>query len=96
MGHLIDRLLHLSRAEAGSAGTGPSDLVRMVRMVVADLGTPVLFDDGEMEMLSVPVDPDALALILRNLLRNAAEHGRGNDHGGHDSDLHSRGRAPRV
>ena len=46
-------------------------------MVVADLGTPVLFDDGEMERLSVPVDPDALALILRNLLRNAADHGTG-------------------
>ncbi|QIR86798.1 histidine kinase dimerization/phospho-acceptor domain-containing protein [Paracoccus sp. AK26] len=77
MGHLIDRLLHLSRAEAGVAGHGPSDLVRVVRMVIADLGTPVLFDDGEMEMLSVPVDPDALALILRNLLRNAADHGHG-------------------
>jgi two-component system OmpR family sensor kinase len=46
-------------------------------MVAADLGTPVLFDDGEMETLSVPVDPDALALILRNLLRNAADHGTG-------------------
>ena len=61
MGHLIDRLLHLSRAEAGVAGHGPSDLVRVVRMVAADLGTPVLFDDCEMETLSVPVDPDALA-----------------------------------
>ncbi|MCZ0963343.1 histidine kinase dimerization/phospho-acceptor domain-containing protein [Paracoccus benzoatiresistens] len=77
MGHLIDRLLQLSRAEASAGGSGPSDLVRVARMVVADLGTPVLFDDGEMETLSVPVDPDALALIVRNLLRNAADHGTG-------------------
>lgn len=77
MSHLIDRLLQLSRAEAGAAGSGPSDLVRVARMVAADLGRAVLFDDGEMETLSVPVDPDALALILRNLLRNAADHGTG-------------------
>ena len=29
------------------------------------------------EALPVPADPDALALILRNLLRNAADHGTG-------------------
>ncbi|MTE01102.1 hypothetical protein GIY56_12430 [Paracoccus sp. YIM 132242] len=77
MSHLIDRLLQLSRAEAAAAGGGSSDLVRVARMVVADLGTPVLFDDGEMETLAVSADPDALALILRNLLRNAADHGTG-------------------
>lgn len=77
MSHMIDRLLELSRAEAGAAGCGPSDLVRVARMVVADLDTPVLLDDGEMDAVWVPVDPDALALILRNLLRNAADHGIG-------------------
>ncbi|MDQ1899585.1 histidine kinase dimerization/phospho-acceptor domain-containing protein [Paracoccus sp. WLY502] len=77
MSNLIDRLLHLSRAEAGAAGRGPSDLVRVARMVAADLDRPVLVDDGEIEALPVPADPDALALILRNLLRNAADHGTG-------------------
>lgn len=77
MGHLIERLLQLSRAEAGPAGAGPADLVRVVRLVVADLGSPVLFDDAEMAALAVAVDPDALALILSNLLRNAVAHGTG-------------------
>ena len=36
-----------------------------------------MFDDGEMTTAPVAIDPDALALILRNLLRNAADHGTG-------------------
>ena len=77
MGHLVDRLLQLSRAEAGSPGAGPCDLIRVARMVVDDLGLALRFDDGEMTAVPVAVDPDALALILRNLLRNAADHGTG-------------------
>ncbi|WP_411840408.1 sensor histidine kinase [Paracoccus sp. ME4] len=77
MGHLVDRLLQLSRAEAGSPGAGPCDLIRVARMVIDDLGLPLRFDDGEMTAAPVAVDPDALALILRNLLRNAADHGAG-------------------
>ncbi|MEE2861595.1 MAG: histidine kinase dimerization/phospho-acceptor domain-containing protein [Pseudomonadota bacterium] len=77
MGHLVDRLLQLSRADAGGAAAGRCDLVRIARMVIDDLGHPVTFDDAEMTTASVPVDPDALALILRNLLRNAADHGTG-------------------
>ena len=77
MGHLVERLLQLSRAEAGAMGAGPCDLIRVARMVIDDLGQPVRFDDGEMTTAPVAVDPDALALILRNLLRNAADHGAG-------------------
>ena len=77
MGHLVDRLLQLSRAEAGSPGAGPCDLIRVARMVIDDLGLPLHFDDGERTAVPVAVDPDALALILRNLLRNAADHGTG-------------------
>ncbi|TJZ91220.1 hypothetical protein FA743_11875 [Paracoccus gahaiensis] len=77
MGHLVERLLHLSRAEAGAMGAGPCDLVRVARMVIDDLGLPVTFDDAEMTKALVAVDPDALSLILRNLLRNAADHGTG-------------------
>ncbi|KJZ30002.1 hypothetical protein TW83_17005, partial [Paracoccus sp. S4493] len=54
------------------------DLIRVARMVIDDIGQPVMFDDGEMTQAPVAVDPDALALILRNLLRNAVDHGTGN------------------
>lgn len=77
MSHLIDRLLALSRAEAGAAAAGTSDLVRTTQMVIAELDAPVLFDDKDLTALSVPVDPDAFALILRNLLHNAIVHGTG-------------------
>lgn len=82
MGDMVQNLLQLARAEAGTMGRGPCDLVRIARLVIADLGQPVPgqpvhFDDGEMAEAPVAVDPEALALILRNLLRNAAEHGRG-------------------
>ena len=77
MGHLVERLLQLSRAEAGAMGAGPCDLIRVARMVIDDIGQPVMFDDGEMAQAPVAVDPDALALILRNLLRNAVDHGTG-------------------
>ncbi|OJH43556.1 ATP-binding protein [Paracoccus sp. SM22M-07] len=46
-------------------------------MVIADSGLSARFDDAEMTSAAVAVDPDALALILTNLLRNAAEHGNG-------------------
>lgn len=77
MGRLVERLLQLSRAEGGATGRGPCDLVRVARMVIADSGLSARFDDAEMTSAPVAVDPDALALILTNLLRNAAEHGTG-------------------
>ena len=77
MAHLVERLLQLSRADAGAMGAGSCDLVRVARMVIDDVGQPVMFDDGEMTTAPVAIDPDALALILRNLLRNAADHGTG-------------------
>lgn len=77
MGTLIERLLHLSRTEGGGAGGGPCDLVRVTRMVIADLGMAVPFDDGDQPAVTVDVGPDALAVILGNLLRNAADHGTG-------------------
>ncbi|MCQ0972009.1 hypothetical protein MLD63_16420 [Paracoccus sp. TK19116] len=77
MGHLVERLLQLSRAELASMGAGPCDLVRVARMVVAESDLKVHFDDAEFTDAIVPVDPDALSLILRNLLQNAATHGAG-------------------
>lgn len=77
LSRLVERLLQMSRAEAGMIGTGPCDLVQIARMVIAENGSEAVFDDGELARLPVAVDPDALAMILRNLLRNACDHGTG-------------------
>lgn len=77
-----ERLLQLSRIEAGvGLGTGPADIVRILRLLLDEMRGqgchPVRFDDSDMDRLMVAVDPDALAILLRNLLENAAEHGSG-------------------
>ncbi|MBC7153576.1 MAG: HAMP domain-containing histidine kinase [Rhodobacteraceae bacterium] len=77
LGRLVERLLQLSRAEAGMIGTGQCDLVQVTRMLIVETGLPVVFDDGDMARMPVATDPDALALILRNLMQNAADHGTG-------------------
>ena len=59
----VERLLQLSRSEAGlGLGRGPSDLVQVARLLVAEArrqGAVVRFDDGDLEHLSLPVDADA-------------------------------------
>ncbi|WP_410216928.1 sensor histidine kinase [Paracoccus sp. (in: a-proteobacteria)] len=77
LGRLVERLLQMSRAEAGMIGTGPCDLVQITRMILAETEIAALFDDGDLAQMPVAVDPDALAMILRNLLHNACEHGTG-------------------
>lgn len=77
LSQLVDRLLQLSRAEMVGAGAASSDLAQVTRMVIADTGVPAVFDDGDIEAAPVPVQPEALALILGNLLRNAQDHGAG-------------------
>ncbi|WP_299905689.1 histidine kinase dimerization/phospho-acceptor domain-containing protein [uncultured Paracoccus sp.] len=74
---LVERLLQLSRAEAGIQGEASCDLVQVTRMVIAQICPEAIFDDGDQEEVSVPVHPDAVALILANLLRNASDHGTG-------------------
>ena len=78
----VERLLQLSRSEAGlGLGRGPADLVQILRLLLRDLqgqgGQKIRFDDGDLEHLSLAADPDALAIVLRNLLENALEHGTG-------------------
>lgn len=78
----VERLLQLSRLEAGlGLGRGPADLVRILRLLLDDLAPrarhPVQFDDADLETLMVAADPDALAILLRNLIENALEHGTG-------------------
>jgi len=78
----MERLLQLSRVETGvGIGRGPADLVRILHMLIDDLRPrsrhPIRLDDADLETLIVAADPDALAILLRNLLENAVEHGTG-------------------
>jgi two-component system OmpR family sensor kinase len=62
-------------------GRGPSDLVRILRLLIDELRRadhhPIRFDDSDLDSLPVASDADALAILLRNLLENALEHGTG-------------------
>ena len=80
LARIVERLLQLSRAEAGlPAAEGETDLVQLLRMLLADLGPGrVVFDDGDIEAMPYRGDPDTLAIMLRNLLDNALAHGTGN------------------
>jgi two-component system OmpR family sensor kinase len=78
----VERLLQLSRLESGlGLGRGPADLVRILRLLLADVALrarqPLRFDDADLESLMVAADPDALAILLRNLIENALDHGTG-------------------
>lgn len=78
----VERLLQLARTEAGvGIGSGPADLVRIVQLLVQDSRPqsrqPIQFDDSDLETLMVAVDADALAILVRNILDNAIDHGTG-------------------
>jgi len=78
LGRILERLLQLSRAEAGIDGHARCDLVRIIRIVIAEAAdASVVFDDGDFETALIAVHPDAVALLLGNALRNAIEHGTG-------------------
>ena len=69
---LVDSILEAVRADQG--GTGVARLADCVQQAIADLGDPraeiVASATGEF-----PIPPDALRLILRNLLANAIAAG---------------------
>lgn len=78
----VERLLQLGRLEAGvGLGRGPCDLLRVLRLLLEELRPtsrhPFRLDDSDLESLMVGADADAVAILLRNLLENAAEHGSG-------------------
>lgn len=78
----VERLLQLSRSEAGlGLGTGPTDLVRVTQLLIRETAgqseRPIRFDDGDLDRLMIAADPDAVAILIRNLLENAVEHGTG-------------------
>lgn len=78
----IERLLQLSRSEAGlGVLRGPADIVQIINMLIRETakvnGHSIRFDDGDFEEMQIAADPDALAIVLRNLIENAQEHGTG-------------------
>ena len=78
----VERLLQLSRQEAGiGLGTGPTDLLRLLHLLLDEMRPrsrhPIRFDDADLTRLMVAADADALAILLRNALENAVEHGTG-------------------
>ncbi|MFN7224676.1 MAG: sensor histidine kinase [Paracoccaceae bacterium] len=81
----VERLLQLSRSESGlGLGTGPADVVQVLTLLIDEArrhtDRPIQFDDSDLDQLLVPVDVDALAILLRNLLENATDHGTGPVH----------------
>jgi two-component system OmpR family sensor kinase len=82
LGALTEKLLQLARADAGlGLSDTPHDLVPVIDTVVEDMRRHIgparainfLVEDGA--LLVRPVDPDALAIALRNLIENAVLHG---------------------
>lgn len=78
----IERLLQVSRSDSGlGLERGPSDLVQVTRLVIDEIRrrspAPITFDDSDLDRLSVAADADALAILIRNLIDNAVDHGTG-------------------
>lgn len=81
LANLSEKLMQLARADSGLAESDrPCDLMRVAALVVTDLQH--LGEGGERIVLSGPasgpmvsIDPDALAIVIRNLVENALRHG---------------------
>ncbi|MGI2035269.1 ATP-binding protein [Rhizobium panacihumi] len=83
LSHLAEKLLQLSRAEAGIGITDkPVDLTRVLDMVLTDfwrgMNEPqrLILHRAEGAKLTGPFSEDAFAIVLRNLIENALVHGR--------------------
>lgn len=78
LGRIAERLSQLSRAKLQFDGPAGCDLVRIIRIVLAEQPeASVIFVDADLEAAPVAVHPDAIALLVGNALRNAIEHGTG-------------------
>jgi two-component system OmpR family sensor kinase len=79
LARLSEKLMQLARAEGGRLqAEAPVDLAPILRMLVADMGR----EDGHRIELTLPnaevmasIDPDAFAILARNLIENALHHG---------------------
>lgn len=82
LGRRVEKLLQISRAEAGLGHTRErTDLVSIVSLIVdeyarrRDVGRRLGFEAAD-ESAWVLMDPDALAIVVRNVIENAVIHGR--------------------
>ena len=79
LARLSEKLMQLARAEGGRLqAEAPVGVASILRMLVADMGR----DDGHRIELMLPetdimasIDPDAFAILARNLIENALHHG---------------------
>jgi len=81
LSRLTEKLMQLARAEGGRLlAEKPIDIAVILRMVVSEFGehTP---GAGRVELMlsdnpvSANIDPDAFAVLARNLIENALKHG---------------------
>jgi two-component system OmpR family sensor kinase len=78
---LTEKLLQLARIEAGFAKSDrETDLMPVLKMVVQDANASSVWRDrvqieGANTALVSPIDPDAFAIAMRNLLENGLKHG---------------------
>lgn len=78
IGQRIERLLQLSRADAGVATAGdPADLAAITKLLVDDYvasGKPIDLSSTATPGLRVAADSDALGILLQNLIDNALSY----------------------
>ena len=69
---LSDKLLELARAEHLPTVAPPVDVAPILRLVALDFGVPAQLPD---DAVPLRIDPDAFAILARNLIENAVTHG---------------------
>lgn len=76
MARLSEKLLDLARAEAAGAGGGVTpDLRTILALVAGDFDGPGLRIAMPPTPVAAAIDPDAFAILARNLIENALLHG---------------------
>jgi signal transduction histidine kinase len=77
---LIDALLTLSRSQAGLDHTERVDLAALTRVALDELDQDEITIEAELEPATTDGDPELLARLITNLLRNAICHNHGGGH----------------
>jgi two-component system OmpR family sensor kinase len=77
---LSEKIMQLAKAEGGSLlSEKPQDLVPVLALVVEELRyhaeVPIDLDSPEHRQVLSMIDPDAFAILARNLIDNALKHG---------------------
>lgn len=80
LSRLSEKLLQLARAEGGRLrGTEPADIAAILAMVVREMtathgGDRIILKLPDIQVMA-DIDPDAFAILARNLIENALKHG---------------------